>query len=404
MWRKPDRGNDCDCGCGGRARGRDPRLGLRIGRSSWLLGLLSPAGHKKGAAVTAAPVGRTLKEVGELHRLGSLCAAVDFRPRRPRGRARAFRVHPPMPSLFSMSSWASGYIIWPSFMGSPSSWAAAALAVSAARSPPAAARRGGQHRKRKGVPLRPGRLVFLNQLGAHHASDGAARDVRMPVVMLLGNVRVRHGAIHPHVGDGIAVAVGAGVGLRAGLPLGGHATFPGAHTGCHAGPHGDRGTRAYSDRRPRRRGPLPRRPSPWTSCPSPPITSGAAGVIVPAWAFGPGAWPARDGAWRPCSRITRRPRSCEGHRQYVPGELVPVEQEGPRHGLVLCGVRDRDGLRAARRPDGQLARGAGRHTNYSSRKDNRSNITSKSSTPGVAKRNVMMLTAGLVGSAGITAE
>ena len=209
MWRKPDRGNDCDCGCGCRARGRDPRLGSRIGRSSWLLGLLSPAGHKKGAAVTAAPVGRTLKEVGELHRLGSLCAAVDFRPRRPRGRARAFRVHPPMPSLSSMSSWASGYIIWPSFMGSPSSWAAAALAVSAAR-------RGGQHRK--GVPLRPGRLVFLNQLGAHHASDGAARDVRMPVVMLLGNVRVRHGAIHPHVGDGIAVAVGAGVGLRAVLP------------------------------------------------------------------------------------------------------------------------------------------------------------------------------------------
>ena len=61
------------------------------GWRSWLLGLLSPAGHKKGAAVTAAPVGRTLKEAGELHRLGSLCAAVDFRPRRPRGQARAFR-------------------------------------------------------------------------------------------------------------------------------------------------------------------------------------------------------------------------------------------------------------------------------------------------------------------------
>ena len=72
-------------------RARPGALSWCPGWRSWLLGLLSPAGHKTGAAVTAAPVGRTLQEAGELHRLGSLCAAVDFRPRRPRGRARAFR-------------------------------------------------------------------------------------------------------------------------------------------------------------------------------------------------------------------------------------------------------------------------------------------------------------------------
>ena len=72
-------------------RARPGALSWCPGWRSWLLGLLSPAGHKKGAAVTAAPVGRTLQEAGELHRLGSLCAAVDFRPRRPRGQARAFR-------------------------------------------------------------------------------------------------------------------------------------------------------------------------------------------------------------------------------------------------------------------------------------------------------------------------
>ena len=74
---------------------------------------------------------------------------------------------------------------------------------------------GGQHRK--GVPLRPGRLVFLKQPGAHHAVHRAARDVRVRVVMFVADVLVRDGAIHPHVGDGIAVAVGAGApgaGLR----------------------------------------------------------------------------------------------------------------------------------------------------------------------------------------------
>ena len=79
----------------------------------------------------------------------------------------------------------------------------------------ATALRGGQLLKR--VARRSGRLVFLNQPGAHHASDGAPRDVRVIVVVPLGEVRVRHGAIHPHVGDGIAVAVGAGApvaGLR----------------------------------------------------------------------------------------------------------------------------------------------------------------------------------------------
>ena len=43
-----------------------------------------------------------------------------------------------MPSASSISSWASGYITWSSCMGSPSSWAAARFASSAARSPPAA--------------------------------------------------------------------------------------------------------------------------------------------------------------------------------------------------------------------------------------------------------------------------
>ena len=34
-------------------------------------------------------------------------------------------------------------------------------------------------------------------------------------------------------------------------------------------------------------------------------------VIVPSWAFGPWAWPTRCGAWRSCSRISRRTRSLE---------------------------------------------------------------------------------------------
>ena len=78
-----------------------------------------------------------------------------------------------------------------------------------------AALRGGQHLKR--VALRPGRLVFLNQPGADHPVHRPARDVRVIVVVLLGEVFVRHGAVHPHVGDGVAVAVGAGApvaGLR----------------------------------------------------------------------------------------------------------------------------------------------------------------------------------------------
>ena len=60
--------------------------------------------------------------------------------------------------------------------------------------------------------------MFRNQPGACHARDGAARDVRVIVVVLLADVLVRDGAIHPHVGDGIAVAVGAGAAV-AGLRL-----------------------------------------------------------------------------------------------------------------------------------------------------------------------------------------
>ena len=70
-----------------------------------------------------------------------------------------------------------------------------------------AALRDGQHLE--GLALRPGRLVFLDHPVADHAAHGAARGVRVRVVVLLADVRVGHGAIHPHVGDGIAVAVGA---------------------------------------------------------------------------------------------------------------------------------------------------------------------------------------------------
>ena len=54
---------------------------------------------------------------------------------------------------------------------------------------------GGQHRE--GVARRPGRLVFLDHPVADHAAHGAARGVRVRVVVLLADVLVGHGAIHP---------------------------------------------------------------------------------------------------------------------------------------------------------------------------------------------------------------
>ena len=43
----------------------------------------------------------------------------------------------------------------------------------------------------------------------------------------------------------------------------------------------------------------------------PHITSGVSVVIVPSCAVVPCAWPTRCGAWRSCTRINRRTRSCE---------------------------------------------------------------------------------------------
>ena len=43
----------------------------------------------------------------------------------------------------------------------------------------------------------------------------------------------------------------------------------------------------------------------------PHITSGTSVVIVPSCTFGPCARPTRCGAWRSCSRINRRTRSCD---------------------------------------------------------------------------------------------